>query len=167
MRETMFTDDPGDYPDIHAELARLEAEDPPAHVRAQRLATLHVAMALASHRAIVDLRRVVTILQASGETRLDAVLKTHDASSTKIQRSLHDLRQSLEARVGQGEQAVLQLRQDLTRGQERRLGPLLGAYVGGALIGVLLLAALWLGLGQTMRVHVLPPPPVNGQQKGQ
>ena len=161
----MFTNGTKDYPDIAEALARLDAEDPPAHVRAERLATLHVDMAHASHLAVEDARRMLGELRQHGDTQCAAVQKAQEASSTKVQRSLQDLQRGMEARLNSMEQELRVLRQTLTQREQdqARLSPLT-AWVAGVLLGILGMLAVGLSLGWS--VQVLEPPKLIGQPKG-
>lgn len=146
------------YPDVEVVFARLAEENPPAHVRAQRLAELHIAMAEASHGAVLEalaaLQREVQAIPTTLKTQRDDLRTMVEAA---VKRSSADAQRTQETRLSTIGQAVEGLRQQMgTLGQSVTWLQYFLAVTGGMLAGALLLAAVWFMLGQTVWVQLMP-----------
>jgi hypothetical protein len=156
----------GHYPDVEAALERLDAEDPPAHIRAQRLAELHLEIADVNYALLKDLAERLDGQRTDSEKLLATLHKAQETQTAKVQRSTQEFQEAVRRQGEQVLEEVAWIRHELRTRHQWTTAHLLGATGAGAVSGILLLAALWLGLGQTMRVQVIPPPQVHDQQKG-
>ena len=101
-------------------------------------------------------------------TQFAAMQTTRRPEAAQARRSVQEMQRGVEARVSQVEHELAHLRQELPKlGQRVTVGQYMVAVLGGALVGTLVLVALWLALGQAMQVRVIPQPAGQPQSNGQ
>ena len=123
------------YPDVEAVLARLEAEAAPAHVRAQRLAELHIAMAEASHNEASEALAQIRYEVQSLPIALKALREDCQVATRRNAEAIA----ALEARLSALSSAVETIRQQMGAiGQPLAYPHYILAGSTGALVGILL-----------------------------